>query len=65
MKLYDVPRGSKIKLVEDPKTPPAHKHLNTGEVLRFAHLDGMYSYCTDADGNAVHIAGWTEVEVVE
>jgi len=50
MKLYDVPRNSKIKL-ED------------GTVLDFRHIDGMYSLCY-RDGYPVHPAAWTEVEVV-
>jgi hypothetical protein len=54
MKLYDVPRNTRI-VVE----------LGTGEVLRlnFNHVDGMYSHCTDDEGNVVHLAAWTEVEI--
>ena len=51
MKLYEVPRNSRIKM---------------GEIeLNFKHVDGMYSYCTDDDGNVIHPASWTEVEVIE
>ena len=55
MKLYDVPRNSRVVIVE-------------GDVkyyLNFHHVDGMYSYCVDDDGNVVHPAAWTEVELVE
>lgn len=50
MKLYDVPRNSKIKL-ED------------GTILDFRHIDGMYSLCY-YEGNPCHLAAWTEVEVI-
>ena len=51
VKLYDVPRGSKIKFFD--------------EVLTFHHLDGMYSLCTDKDGKFVHIAAYAPVEVLD
>ena len=25
----------------------------------------MYACCTDSEGNKIHIAGWTEVEIIE
>ena len=51
VKLYDVPKGSKIKFFD--------------EVLTFHHLDGMYSLCSDKDGKSVHIAGYAPVEVLD
>jgi hypothetical protein len=51
MKLYDVPRNTRIK-VQDLE-------------LDFKHIDGMYSLCHDKDGNPVHLAAWTEVEIVK
>jgi len=51
MKLYDVPRNSRISLV-------------TGKELNFKRIDGMYSYCTDDDGNVWHIPATTEVLTV-
>jgi hypothetical protein len=51
MKLYEVPRYSKIKLQD-------------GTVLDFHHIDGMYSYCIDSNGNPQHIAAWVDVEIV-
>lgn len=50
MKLYDVPRNSKIML-ED------------GTVLDFRHIDGMYSLCY-YEGKPCHLRADTEVEVV-
>jgi hypothetical protein len=52
MKLYNVPRDSMIK-------------LDVGIVLKFHHIDGMYSVCTDENGKVYHIAAWEEVEVVK
>jgi hypothetical protein len=50
MKLYEVPKYSTIKV---------------GDMeLEFHHIDGMYSYCTDSEGNTHHIAAWADVEIV-
>lgn len=56
MKLYEVDRGSSIKLDD-----------GEGNVLclKFHRLDGMYSYCTDDEGNVIHLAAWADVEVGE
>ena len=51
MKLYEVPRNTRIK-VEDLE-------------LNFHRIDGAYSYCTTDKGETVHLAAWTEVEIVE
>ena len=53
MKLYEVPRNSLIRIV------------GTDEVLQFSHIDGMYSYCINAEGHVVHIMAMAEVEVLE
>jgi len=50
MKLYNVPRNSMIVLKE-------------GIELKFHHIDGMYSVCTDEEGNVYHIGASEEVEV--
>ena len=65
MKLYDAPRNTKIRIVSDAKAPPAHRDFKEGEILTFCHIDGMYSYCTDPDGEPVHLVAWAEVEIVE
>lgn len=54
MKLYDVPRNTRIKTLTE-------EQLN----LNFHHIDGAYSYCTDDEGNVYHLAAWTPVEIVE
>ena len=50
MKLYNVPKNSTIV-------------LKLGIELKFHHIDGMYSVCTDEEGNVYHISAWEEVEV--
>ena len=65
MKLYNVPRNSKIRVVGDVKIPPAAPIIEEQEVLNFSHVDGTYSYCTNSDNEAVHLVAWAEVEIVE
>jgi len=38
--------------------------VETGEEFNFDHIDGAYSYCTDDEGNVVHLTAWEEVTVV-
>jgi len=52
MKLYTVPNHSYVR------------PLGTNNIFKFFHIDGMYSYCKDIEGNIVHLKAWTEVEVV-
>ena len=51
VKLYDVPKGSRIKFF--------------GEELIFHHLDGRYSLCTNSEGKFVHVAAYAPVEVLD
>ena len=55
MKLYVVPRNTRIKIVGE----------FTGEEFLFHHIDGMYSYCTTQSGDVVHISASTDVEIVD
>lgn len=55
MKLYDIPKGSKIKIAEG--------------IITFHHLDGMYSYCTcdwvkEGENNVAHISAATPLKKV-
>jgi hypothetical protein len=52
MKLYEVPRNSRIRFAD-------------GSELNFDHIDGMYSYCTDDEGHVFHISAFAEVEIVQ
>lgn len=65
MKLYDVPKGSYVRIIDPHAGVPVGSFgLNVGEVIKFGHIDGMYSYCTSLEGNTVHPKAWTEVEIV-
>jgi hypothetical protein len=51
MKLYDVPCDTRIRVGEYE--------------LNFKHIDGMYSLSYTDEGERVHLACWTGVEIVE
>ena len=51
MKLFEVPKNTRVRLKD-------------GTELMFHRIDGMYSYCTMDNGDVVHLAAWTDVEVV-
>ncbi len=53
MKLFEVPRDTIIRVPD------------SGEQLHFVKIDGMYSLCIDQTGEPVHLAAWTEVEIVK
>lgn len=70
MKLYEVPRETKVRVLAPDgggphAVPPSAHPIDTGEILFFDHVDGMYSYCTNSRGQVVHLAAWTEVEIIE
>ena len=87
MKLYDVPRNSyvRVSLIQDEekdksqskgessevRTPIASPTINSGQLIYFSHIDGMYSLCYEVDevtmehGATCHMAAWTEVEIVD
>lgn len=66
MKLYDVPNDNKIRIIDkNIKVPITAPELKTGDILWFGHIDGMYSFCKDKNNNLVHLAAWTEVEIVK
>jgi hypothetical protein len=60
MKLYEIPRDSKI-LIDI-------RHTVTGEekqeMCTFHHIDGMYSLITTPDDVPVHLGASTEVNLV-
>ena len=65
MKLYNVPRNSKIKVITDIQVPPSSPIVEKQDLLNFSHIDGMYSYCTKDSGEVVHLVAWAEVEIVD
>ena len=53
MELYKVPNHSYVR------------PLGMEQVFKFFHIDGMYSYCKDMQGNIAHLRAWTDVEIVD
>lgn len=67
MKLYDLRRGTKFRLSEDPTVPPdlMARQLATFDIVyTFGSIDGMYSNSIGEDGERYYFAAWTEVEEV-
>lgn len=54
MKLYDVPRDTRIVLREDGMELE----------LNFLKMDGMYAHCTTDSGVDVHLAGWVDADII-
>jgi len=65
LRLYDVPNRTKIRVIGDIKVPPCAPEIKEDDILFFDHIDGMYSYCKDKDGNIVRLVAWAEVEIIE
>lgn len=63
MKLYEVPRNTFVKVISEEPPPVDSTPIPNGQVVKFHHVDGMYSYCTTLDKEVVHLAAWTEVEI--
>lgn len=63
MKLYNVPRNTLIRVYDENEDGSLNKKSFVD--LQFHHVDGMYSYCKDKDGNVVHLPAWTEVWIVD
>ena len=61
MKLFDCKRNSWVVPIAETAAPPGARAVQEGELIKFHHLDGMYSYCRDKQGNPCHLPGWQEV----
>ncbi len=53
MKLYEVPRNSRIKVIGD------------GTEYNFKRIDGGYSLCTTDKNETVHLSAWVDVEIIK
>lgn len=69
MKLYEVPRETKVRVLEDGDGPMGSLAVKKGDIVFFNHVDGMYSSCRLDSGEGpvrhVHLKAWTEVEIVK
>ena len=65
MKLYELSRKCNVRVLdEDVRVPPGAPVISKGDIIFFDHIDGMYSYCKNNQGEVVHLPAWTEVEQV-
>ena len=64
MKLYDVPRRTKVRLISETQVPPGALAIQEQEIYEFINIDGMYSFCKNKNGDVVHLPAWAEVEIV-
>ena len=64
MKLYEISRNTRVRVINPEGVPPGAPVISKGDIVFFDHIDGMYSYCKNDRGEVVHLAAWTEVEVV-
>ncbi len=60
MKLYEIPRNSKILL-----SIGGEGRETKDEMCMFGHIDGMYSYITTPEGHVVHLGASCEVKLVD
>jgi hypothetical protein len=65
MKLYEAPTHCWVKPISDIKVSIASPDIHEDESIWFSHIDGMYSYCINQDGEVVHLVAWTEVCIDE
>ena len=65
MKLYDVPRGTKIRVLGNIMIPPAAPIIHVGDEMLFNNLDTMYSNCTKDDGETVYLSASAEVKIID
>lgn len=61
MKLYDIPKGSRIK------AETSDDNGKLGDFIIFHHLDGMFSYCTveGMPDKVCHLAATQELTLTE
>lgn len=60
MKLYEIPKGSRIK------AETSNDKGKLGDYIIFNHLDGMYSHCTvEGTNETCHLSGGQELKKVD
>ena len=64
MKLYELSRGDRFKLMEEAHGAPDAPEPQLEEVYKFQKVDGMYASCLDGYGNVTFIPAYADVEVV-
>ena len=65
MKLYNVPRETYVRVLDDIGTPVGSEPILRGDIIFFDHLDGMYSFCFNKEKtHVIHLSTMSEVEIV-
>ena len=64
MKLYEVPNNTWVCVSKEEAPPPGGLSVNVNQKIKLINIDGMYSYCKTEAGDVIHLAAWTEVEVI-
>ena len=66
MEIYNLRRGDRFKIKTDlGYIPKGQPEPNTQLIYKHEKLDGAYSRNGAPDGSIVHLAAWTDVEVIE
>ena len=65
MKKPLVDKDKVVALHEVPNNTWVQPQISGCGPIKFHHIDGMYSYCKDADGNVVHLKAWTPVKILD
>jgi hypothetical protein len=65
MRLYNVPSGSRIRVLDEIWTPPDAPEIHQGEELFFDHLDGLFSVCENQAGETVRLGLVADVDPIE
>ena len=63
--LFEIPRGSLFVVKGDLDLPPDSLDILKSAKLKLLNIDGMYSRCVTEEGETVHPAAWTLVEVID
>jgi len=67
MKLYEIPNGTRIKLLEDSQGPPGEPIYPKGMELFLQNVDGMYATCLYNDIKdrtlRAYPRAWTKAEI--
>lgn len=65
MPLYEVPNGSKVRVLSDIKIPSDAPEIKEDDIITFHRLDSMYSHCTNSKGETCYLARWAQVEIIK
>jgi hypothetical protein len=66
MELYTLRKGDRFRISSSTDyVPKGDPEPDTSIIYRHEKVDGMYSINLSPSGEVVHLAAWTDVEVIE